>query len=145
MRYVKIIIVYLPAWYLASLCTCTLIFTATQVANLGSGTSNHTGIWVTRMFTRGANLRRTFDIPRQLRPNQDRHSRMTSYHCFSEDNTNQNRCSSRAVVLRGSNCVDIKFRDLRFDTVDATCFPPCRSTVAYSRPQWCLKHLRSRF
>jgi hypothetical protein len=26
-----------------------------------------------------------------------------------------------------------------------TCFPPCRSTVAYSRPQWCLKHLRSRF
>ena len=102
-------IYYLPVSRLLSLCTCRLYFTETQVANRGSGTSNHTdkGPVLKLIPPRVLNFLRTLAWPRQFFPNHWRHSRMMSYHCFSVVMENQKRCSSWAVILSGSSDFDI--------------------------------------
>jgi len=128
MSQVKNIIYYLPAWYLASLCTCMLCFTEIQVAKRGSGTSNQTATGMTLIRCRpGSSFLRTLLMLDQLHPNQVRHSRIIPYHWSRPVRWNQKRCSSWVVFLSGSDCVDIKFRDLRSDTVYHL-LSPCRST-----------------
>ena len=130
MSQVRNIIYYLPAWYLASLCTCMLCLTEIQVAKRGSGTSNQTATGMTLMrFRPGSSFLRTLLMLDQLDPNHTRHSRMIPYHWSRPVRWNQKRCSSWVVFLSGSDCVDIiiimLIRDLRSDTVYHL-LSPCR-------------------